>query len=376
MRARASLLVAAVLGAGCFAPVVEGPRDGGSGGGTGGSGGSAGGGTGGSSAGGGFAPGGAGGGAIAGAWVARAPLKFARAEFATAVHDGLIYVFGGTTGSTVGTVEVYDPAVNQWALAKSMPTPRRMAIAATLGPRIYVVGGFKADENLNQLTYTNVTEAYEPATNTWTTLAPPPFPVAFNTVLGNQFEAGAVLGGKLRVLLFDTQGNKAFDFDPAMNTWTEVQPPAPMIDSVQVAVSAGTLYAIGGGRRMGTGGDFTRLASGPPDFWTNLTPLRPASSGGSLVRRECVALVGTANAVAALGGSVHDYNQGMPTVVSAVDVFDPASLTWKSGPPLAHARQSLGAVAIGNTIYAIGGTTAPDATEIVPVPWVEAFTLP
>ena len=359
-------VLALALASGCFAPVTEGKSDGGTGGGSGGS-------TGGS---GGSAGGGAAGGGVAGQWVTRAPLKVARAEFATAVFDGRIYTFGGTTGSTVGIVEVYDPGLNEWAFGKSMPTPRRMAVAGVIGDRIYVVGGFKAEENLDQITYTNVTEAYDPATNTWTTRAPPPFPVAFNTVLGNQFAAAAVLDGKLRVLLFDTQGNKAYDYDPGSDQWAAVQPPAPTVDAMQTALCQGALYVLSTGRWMGRGGDFTRLTPGPPDFWSNLAPLRPPSTGGSFVRRELAALAGTSSAVVAIGGAIHDYAVSAPTVVGSLDVFDLGTLSWKSAAPMLHPRQSLGAVSIGNTVYAIGGSTGPFPTQIVPVPWVESFTVP
>lgn len=49
------------------------------------------------------------------AWVQFPPsMKFERADFASTVHDGKIYVFGGETLPPFGTCEVFDPAGGAW----------------------------------------------------------------------------------------------------------------------------------------------------------------------------------------------------------------------------------------------------------------------
>jgi hypothetical protein len=71
-------------------------------------------------------------------------------------------------GPQSGAVDAYDPATNSWSSRAPLPTPRAYH-AAALGADglIYVVGGIGAGANV---------EAYDPGTDTWRTVAPLPTP--------------------------------------------------------------------------------------------------------------------------------------------------------------------------------------------------------
>jgi PKD repeat protein len=78
-------------------------------------------------------------------WSSGIPLPEPRASFAIAVHDGKIFVFGGTPawGTGIGTDStfIFDPVQNSWSTGDSMPTSRRANEAAVIGNIIFVIGG-------------------------------------------------------------------------------------------------------------------------------------------------------------------------------------------------------------------------------------------
>ncbi|MCB9733968.1 MAG: kelch repeat-containing protein [Deltaproteobacteria bacterium] len=81
-----------------------------------------------------------------GAWVTRAPMPTPRGGTAAAVVGGRVVVLGGEGDPTNATgvfadVEVYDPATDTWSRLAPMPTPRHGTGAAALGGVVYVPGG-------------------------------------------------------------------------------------------------------------------------------------------------------------------------------------------------------------------------------------------
>ena len=64
-----------------------------------------------------------------------------RADFGMAVHDGLIYAFGGNNlASSLDWVEAYDSATDSWLGKQSMPIELGFVRAETNGNSIYVFG--------------------------------------------------------------------------------------------------------------------------------------------------------------------------------------------------------------------------------------------
>jgi N-acetylneuraminic acid mutarotase len=111
-------------------------------------------------------------------WTEKAPMPLARDHMGIAAIDGKIHIVGGRTGGqtdNVGAHDVYDPATDQWTKAAPMPTARSGGAAVYYhGLLIYAGGeckkrdpnaGFGGGEDFDE------TEGYDPATNTWRTLA-------------------------------------------------------------------------------------------------------------------------------------------------------------------------------------------------------------
>lgn len=79
-------------------------------------------------------------------WTECAPLSFPRFDFACTVSDGKIYVAGGQTelasARGISSVEVYDPAIDEWKSLPDMNKLRLKCVGVTWHRKIHVVGGF------------------------------------------------------------------------------------------------------------------------------------------------------------------------------------------------------------------------------------------
>jgi hypothetical protein len=75
---------------------------------------------------------------------------------------------GGCSGTDV--VEAYDPATNSWTTKAAMPSPRNLLASGALGGTLYALGGGDCAGNFALAT----NEAYDPSTNTWSTVAAMP----------------------------------------------------------------------------------------------------------------------------------------------------------------------------------------------------------
>jgi N-acetylneuraminic acid mutarotase len=110
-------------------------------------------------------------------WSKAAPLPTPRDHLAIDVYNGMIHVIGGRFRDMehlTGVHEVYDPDTDTWGEAAALPTPRSGVATAVINGRILVMGG---EHNPTSATGTfEENEAYDPDTDTWSTLAPLPTP--------------------------------------------------------------------------------------------------------------------------------------------------------------------------------------------------------
>jgi N-acetylneuraminic acid mutarotase len=154
-------------------------------------------------------------------WESRKPMSVPRNHAFAAAVNGKIYVIGGRTGSAyimtatnTNVVEQYDPATDTWSgPLQRMPTARSGGGWGTDGRRIYCAGG---EVTTTQLTGAfRAVEAFDPATNTWSTLPSMPMP--------RHGVAGAVLGNEFHLVsgMMQTAGAMTF-LDPQLDAKTAV----------------------------------------------------------------------------------------------------------------------------------------------------------
>ncbi|MCC9138546.1 malectin domain-containing carbohydrate-binding protein [Pontibacter silvestris] len=129
-------------------------------------------------------------------WQTLAPLPVGRHHAGSTVYKGKIYYIGGGQGHddatvTFKNVDIYDAASNAWSSAADMLVPSgttgRDHIGSSVivaGDKIVVLGGLTS-HNIR----TNLVSAYQPSSNTWSSLTPLPAALASGV--------GATLNGSI-----------------------------------------------------------------------------------------------------------------------------------------------------------------------------------
>jgi N-acetylneuraminic acid mutarotase len=138
-------------------------------------------------------------------WRERSPMPTPRNHAAIGTVNGKIYVIGGRVGEAfiapstdVSVVEEYDPAKDSWSAALArMPTERSALAAGVYNGKIYIAGGEYQDP-IMMATF-RVVQAYDPATNSWSTL--PSLPVSRHGL------AGGMIGNRFFVVGGDVQSS-------------------------------------------------------------------------------------------------------------------------------------------------------------------------
>jgi N-acetylneuraminic acid mutarotase len=131
-------------------------------------------------------------------WQTRQTMPTPRNHMFVGAVNGKIYLIGGrvgsmavTSASTTDLVEEYDTAADRWGAVKlRMPTPRDGGVAAVYQGKIFVAGGQSISAIHNAVS--RALEAYDPATNTWTS-----YP---NTPQARHGQGGGVIGNRFHVV--------------------------------------------------------------------------------------------------------------------------------------------------------------------------------
>src|SRR4029079_2382565 len=105
-----------------------------------------------------------------GAWATKKPLPTPRNEVALATVGNKIYVVGGgISGNAVPLIDEYDPASDSWKALAPMPKGLDHLGVAVIGNTIITVGGFIG--SVHRGAVSDVYQ-YDVAANSWRTLAP------------------------------------------------------------------------------------------------------------------------------------------------------------------------------------------------------------
>ncbi|MDQ3019489.1 MAG: hypothetical protein M3R36_02810 [Bacteroidota bacterium] len=170
-------------------------------------------------------------------WREKNPMLIARGAHIAVTFQNKIYITGGVlTGFTVtGRTDVYNPATDSWLTVANMPTPREHLSGSLIDSLIYIAGGRAGGTNFNTL------EAYSPLSNTW--YSKPNMPTARGGL------AAASLNGKLYVFGGEVPGvfSQNEEYDPATNMWRTMYPMKTPRHGIGAASIGDSIYIIGGG---------------------------------------------------------------------------------------------------------------------------------
>ena len=233
-----------------------------------------------------------------------APRPYLGDHHAAEVINNKFYLFGGLdgNGASAGKVQIYDPATNSWSVGAPAPYAGGSMATALIGGKVYVAGGIVGSSTVS------TAAVYDAATDTWSAI--PSMPAGRNhTAAGTDGSKFYIFGGRTGGNVPSIGFGDVQIYDPATRTWqwsgqsgSTIPPlPQPRGGMGKAAFYNNEFYVMGG---------------------------ETTSSGTGQV-----------------SGNV--YNR--------VDVYNPASKTWRLETPMPTARHGIFPVVANGKILVAGG---------------------
>jgi non-specific serine/threonine protein kinase len=258
-------------------------------------------------------------------------------------------VAGGLTTSAASarstkTTQIYDPAKNTWRAGPSLLQAVDHANLVTYHSQLWLIGGFRSQggesvASSQVLIYDDSIGHWQPGPS-----LRHPRAAAAAAVVGDKL---VVVGGRTgsEQLVRETE---VFD-GTAWHDGARILVPG---DHLAAASDGSSLYAVGG-RRFDSDHNTRAVQRYEPatNRWTRLTnlPRRLSGAGVAVVNGQLIVAGG------------ENTSLKVTSTVRAYDLTAPAA-AWTTLPSLAVARHGLAVTALGNTLYAIGGSTQPGHT--------------
>lgn len=279
-------------------------------------------------------------------WQELSPIPTGRRGSAIATLGRKIYVIGGLIDSQrVGMVEEYNSETNTWTncgspapgnACASMPTNRSGASTSIIDGKIYVIGGRSAPT-----TFLSTVEAYDPITNSWVEKRSMPTKRSglTTTVIKNKIYA---IGG-------DWYKDKVEVYHPTTDTWSSKHPMPSPRESATASVAGNKIYLFGGYNDgyVDTVDEYNPLT----DTWQEKSPMPTKRSPASSSRIN--------GKIYVIGGTL-----SWPEPLSIVEEYDYITDSWAKKTALIYGRMETSSVVINNTIYVVGGSSSGISWEL------------
>lgn len=253
---------------------------------------------------------------------------------AVLLATGQALVTGGGAGHA--TTELFDGKA--WKSVASMKQARRRHLATVLGDgRVLVVGGQDGTTSLSSA------EAYDRATDAWTTLTPA-------SVAHDQGALAVLKDGRVLVTGGIGAGLTVGEiFDPKTNTWTKTAPtPTARTRFSLVTLLDGKVLAVGGATTAAT------------DVYEPLTDKWSTTGAASAARIDAQAARLPDGKVLLSGGTL----LAGGTALTTAELYDPKTGTFSDAPPMSKGRAGHRVAMVGARYVASGGTTGTAANNV------------
>jgi hypothetical protein len=268
-------------------------------------------------------------------WEEKAPVSLARnACDGVEVLDGKIYFVGGSDGSPSKLAERYDPLTNRWEILNPMQTARDGIACATLGGKLYAIGG----QDLTSV------EIFDPGTGAWN----------LGTALPSEVNNGCAIAHNGKILLVggrdssDQRLNQVLEFDPSTNQWTAK---ASMITgrwAHRLVWFKDRLWAIGG--HFGHASAIVESYDPLSNTWRTETSLTTT--------RDWPVTWVAGDKIFAAGGY-----DGI-SISNTIESYDPSTSQWTSAGLLPQAKFVADSASLNGKVYIVAGNT-PNLTNKV-----------
>jgi Putative Ig domain/Kelch motif len=275
------------------------------------------------------------------------------------------YAAGGysfSTGSTMALFARYDPATNTWTTLASMPQAVIMAVASYGGNgKIYIMGG----EVVETATNYNLVQIYDIASNTWSAGAVMPDV--------RDFASGGYYNGKIYVIAGYNTGNitpaflQVWEYDIAGDSWA-TKTPIPAANGFGGAASGiinGKVYVAGGRDSTNALLNSLWIYDIAGDTWTSGTTLPTAENvPASVILNGELWVAGGGEPFGPIAGLTSSPRRGPNSVTTSAgtQIYDPTADAWSGGPSLNVTRSFPGGTTVGNYGVVFGGYTGASTT--------------
>lgn len=295
-----------------------------------------------------------------GSWRSGRALPYPVQEIYPAALAGRIHVAGGFALAGAKPAPsarhvAFSPGLDTWQPLADLPAARHHPGLATAAGRLYALGGYAAAGQGDWLLQRHAW-AYDAAADAWQPApdAPEAHGEAVTLALDNAIH---IIGGRMpqrddaSAWQHYTDSDRHLLFDATSATWQRLAPAPTARNSAAGAAIGGRLYVVGG--RTMSGGNVADLDVYEPaeDRWRKAAPL-PQAQGG-------LAAAALGGRLIAMGGEF--FGREGTGVYGEAWAYEPARDRWDALPPLPTPRHGLGAVSIGDSLYAIGGATSAGA---------------
>jgi N-acetylneuraminic acid mutarotase len=180
-------------------------------------------------------------------WTMIQPLPSGRGAGALCRLNRTLYYVGGADSSRADRAEAFsldlDNPSAKWVQLASMPAPRNHVGAVALGGYVYVVGGQTGQDAAT--VWKSDVYRYNPATNSWTTMAS-----LINQPRSHTAAATLAYNGKIYILGGEGPGHLALSnvesYDPATNKWSSLSNlPAPRSSGIAEVIGNSLIFTTG-----------------------------------------------------------------------------------------------------------------------------------
>ncbi|XP_077175887.1 kelch-like protein 23 [Paroedura picta] len=250
----------------------------------------------------------------------------AAAETSTAV----MYVIGGYYWHPLSEVHIWDPVTNIWVQGADMPDHARESYAVTsLGPNIYVTGGYRTD-NIEAL---DVVWIYNCEADDWIEGCP--------MLNARYYHCAVTLNGCIYALGGYRKGaptEEAELYDPLKKKWIPIADMVKGVGNATACVLNEAIYVIGGhyGYRGSCTYDKVQCYRSEIDEWSTVTSSPHPEYGLCSIALE--------NKLYLVGGQT-----------TITDCYDPEQKEWKQKADMMERRMECGSVVMNGFIYITGG---------------------
>ena len=246
-------------------------------------------------------------------------------------------------------VDYYDPRYDAWGTGTSLPAPRHHLALVNNNGYLYAIGGFARNEG-GGWQMSDTLWSIDALNGSWLEHRPLPYPRA-EAVCASLAGYIHVAGGRAPSGSQNANWNDHIDtaghwlYDPRADLWHQLAPLQKARNSAAGAILNGIFYVIGGRTVQDGNTNVVEVYDSLSDRWSYVQPLPQAQGGlaASVVNGK----------IYAFGGEYFSPHPG--GVHGQCWEYDPAADTWRGVAAMPRARHGLGAVAINDTIYAMGG---------------------